>query len=78
MIKRMFTRLRDPCPNCLVISACTVSCEDKRKHERQEERRGALRDPVKLIFYTMCLIVLIPVIWVYLLFSYIGEKIGTI
>jgi len=78
MIKRMFTRLRDPCPDCLVVCACDVTCEDKRKHERQEERRGALKDPVKLIFYTICLIVLIPFIWVYLLFSYIGEKIGTI
>lgn len=78
MKKWMFTRLRDPCPSCLVISACTVSCEDKRKYERQEERRGALKDPVKLIFYAICLIVLIPFIWVYLLFSYIGEKISAI
>jgi len=69
MKKWMFTRLRDPCPACLIISACSISCEDKRKYERQEERRGALKDPVKLIVCMMFLIILIPFIWIILLYE---------
>jgi len=69
MKKWMFTRLRDPCPVCLIISACSISCEDKRKYERQEERRGALKEPVKLIVCMALLIILIPFIWIILLYD---------
>lgn len=75
MKKSMFTRLRDPCPNCLVVCACTISCEDKHWYERQLERRGALKDPYNLLLYGLTfiffifLIVFIPGIWIILLYD---------
>jgi len=75
MKKSMFSRLRDPCPDCLVVCACTICCEERHRYERQLERRGALKDPYSLLLYAltfiffMFLIPFIPCIWIILLYD---------
>ena len=73
MEKRIFFLPRDPCNGCLVGTVCEVKCEGKISRERTIERKEALWDIVRLSCSAVCLIFLLPFIYIKLLYE---EKIG--
>jgi hypothetical protein len=68
MKKWMLPRLRDPCPACLVVIVCDVTCELKKEQQQSWESIKGVWDTFRLCCSAVCLIVLLPYVWIKVLY----------